>query len=57
MQEKTQILAPELLAILDAKDAQRLHQFCETGHPALTTFVDITGLMIYFTTAKIILGI
>jgi len=25
--------------------------------PALTTVVDITGLLIYFTTAKIFLGI
>ncbi|MBI4772689.1 MAG: magnesium transporter [Deltaproteobacteria bacterium] len=25
--------------------------------PALTTIVDITGLLIYFTTAKILLGI
>ncbi|HPP40884.1 MAG TPA: magnesium transporter, partial [Candidatus Kapabacteria bacterium] len=25
--------------------------------PALTTIVDITGLLIYFTTAKLLLGI
>ncbi|MDY0170409.1 MAG: hypothetical protein RBS80_27945 [Thermoguttaceae bacterium] len=62
---KNPLLVPEIRELLAEGNFDELRDFCEAGHPgivaeflsALTTAVDITGLLIYFTTARVLLGV
>ncbi|HDZ24166.1 MAG TPA: magnesium transporter, partial [Desulfobacteraceae bacterium] len=53
-----QVLTSTLIgALLPLAAAKMKFDPAVVASPALTTIVDITGLFIYFTTAKLLLGI
>ena len=53
-----QVVSATLIGALLPLGAARLRQDpAVVASPALTTVVDITGLLIYFTTARILLGV
>ncbi len=53
-----QVISATLIGVLLPMSASKLKlDPAVVASPALTTIVDITGLLIYFTTAKIILGL